>query len=103
MQQRGSALMSLKQAARHHAQKMTPVSHINLDLGDPMHQLKINTMNLILFTITWLGWSMINGLIGRKRFIGFTTAFWMSFFLSPLVGFFISIASSLKNNSTFIK
>jgi hypothetical protein len=51
--------------------------------------------------VLWLVFSLLVGMIGSGKSIGFWGAFLISIFLSPLIGFIVAIASSSKVNIVY--
>jgi len=58
-------------------------------------------MEQFVFFLVFLGLSVLVGLIGKKRKIGFGWSFAFSIFLSPLIGLVITL-NSKKNDIEFI-
>jgi hypothetical protein len=55
----------------------------------------------IIEAIVLVIFAIIIGNIGSKRTIGFTTAFLLSIFLTPIVGYLFVHASSMKSNAEY--
>jgi hypothetical protein len=51
--------------------------------------------------VLWFVFSLLAGMIGSGKSIGFWGAFLISIFLSPLIGFIVAISSSSKVNIVF--
>lgn len=51
---------------------------------------------LVIFGAFWLICSLIVGVVGQNKTIGFGGSFALSLFLSPLIGFIVAIASPRK-------
>ncbi|GEQ85119.1 hypothetical protein ULMS_06270 [Patiriisocius marinistellae] len=50
-----------------------------------------------MFYIIWIGVSLVVGLIGKEKSLGFLGYFLISLFLSPLIGFIVYLFSSENN------
>jgi len=55
----------------------------------------------MLFFISWIGFSILAGVLGSERTVGGLATFFISLILSPLIGFIVVFASDKKSDVEF--
>lgn len=56
---------------------------------------------MVLFVV-WIVFSLLAGIAGKDKKIGFAGAFLLALFLSPLIGFIVALASGKKKTTRII-